>query len=164
MKMLAAIWLMLCLSMQSAHAQEMDSLPDAIISKTNSSAQFPGGTEALYQYVAQNLRYPDLAVQNNISGKIIVEFVITKVGTVDDIQTFGKPKGFGLEEAAIQVVRTMPKWEPGKMDGKPVNIKYRLPINFSLPEVPDKKRKQTKSTHYPPPPEMRKELKRNPND
>jgi len=163
MRILTAIGLMLFLSIQSAQSQDIDSVSDSMISNNNSTAEFPGGTEALYQYVAQNLRYPDLAVQNNISGKVIVEFVITKDGTVDNIQTFGKPLGFGLEEAAMQVVRTMPKWEPGKIDGKSVKIKYRLPINYSLTEVPDKKSKQTKSTH-PPPPEMRKELKRNPND
>lgn len=130
-------------------------------------AQFPGGDEALYLYISKNLVYPALAVENNVSGKVIVEFIINKDGYVEDIRTISPKLGFGLEEAAINVVKTMPKWEPAYLSGKPVKIKYRLPINFSLPEVPDKKRKIKKSTHPPPPPPppvMREELKRNRND
>lgn len=125
-------------------------------------AVFPGGEAAMINYISQNLNYPSLAVENNISGKIILEFIINKDGSVSDVRSIGKTLGYGLEEEAIRVVQNMPDWKPATMKGEPVRMRFRLPINFSLPEVPDKKNKKTHPP--PPPPEMRKELKRNPND
>lgn len=159
MKFFTSILTCLIMSIGFAHGQDI-----ADSSKVE-MAVFPGGTEALYAYVSKNLVYPALAVENNISGKVMVEFNINQDGYVEDIRTIGPLHGFGLEEAAINVVKTMPRWEPAQMAGKPVKVRFRLPINFSLPEVPDKKRKTKKSTHAPPPPpEMREELKRNRND
>lgn len=93
---------------------------------------FPGGDQALHQYLAQNIRYPHTAAEKNVSGTIFVSFIVTNDGEVVDVKTVGKPRGGGLEEEAIRVVEKMPKWIAGKQNGQHVNVQFNLPIRFTL--------------------------------
>ncbi len=93
--------------------------------------EFPGGLDAMYKYLAQNIKYPQLARENNITGKVYVEFVVEKDGSVSNVKVL-RDIGGGCGQEAVRVVKTMPKWTPGKQRGKAVRVAYRLPVNFNL--------------------------------
>jgi|APAra7269096979_1048534.scaffolds.fasta_scaffold18296_2 periplasmic protein TonB len=95
---------------------------------------FPGGEEALAKYLSKNIRYPRVAQENGISGTVFVQFVVDSEGTIKDVKTVGAAKGGGLEEEAVRVVKTMPKWKPGKQNGRQVSVQFNLPIRFTLQE------------------------------
>lgn len=93
--------------------------------------EFPGGVEALYKYLAQNIKYPQLARENNITGRVYVTFVVEKDGSVTGVRVM-RDIGGGCGAEAVRVVKAMPKWKPGKQRGKNVRVQYNLPVNFSL--------------------------------
>lgn len=95
---------------------------------------FPGGDEALAKYLNNNIRYPHLATENGISGTVFVSFVVDSEGQIKDVKTVGAAKGGGLEDEAIRVVKKMPKWKPGKQNGRQVSVQFNLPIRFTLQE------------------------------
>ena len=96
--------------------------------------QFPGGEAALLKYIAEHIRYPAMAQENNIQGRVVVKFVVTKTGSVGDVQVV-RSKDKDLDKEAIRVVKSLPKFTPGKNNGHPVNVWYTLPINFKLQGV-----------------------------
>lgn len=93
--------------------------------------KFPGGDKALYKYLQENIRYPDIARENNISGKVYVTFVVAKDGSLDKI-TVVRSADPSLDKEAIRVVKLMPKWEPGKNNGRATPVQIGVPINFTL--------------------------------
>jgi TonB family protein len=93
---------------------------------------FPGGQEALVKYLSATIKYPANAQDLNISGTVYVQFVVGSDGTIRDVKTVGVPKGGGLEEEAIRVVKNMAPWNPGEQDGKKVAVMFHLPIRYSL--------------------------------
>lgn len=95
---------------------------------------FPGGEDALAKYLNKNIRYPRVAQENGISGTVFVQFIVDSEGNIKDVKTVGAAKGGGLEEEAVRVVRTMPKWKPGKQNGRQVSVQFNLPIRFTLQE------------------------------
>ena len=94
--------------------------------------QFPGGKTALNRYIRDHLTYPFEALKHNVQGKVNVEFVVGKDGTLTEIRTVGAKLGYGLEEIAIKIFQGMPKWLPGKQDGIPVPVYMMIPIVFSI--------------------------------
>lgn len=94
--------------------------------------QFPGGEEALARYLNKNIRYPEEAQKAKVSGTTFVQFIVEADGSIRDIKTIGTKKGYGLEDEAIRVVKTMPKWKPGKQNEHLVAVQFNLPIRFSL--------------------------------
>ena len=95
---------------------------------------FPGGEEALAKFLQKNLRYPRMAQESSIEGRVFVQFVVNTDGRISDVQTVGGVKGAGLEEEAIRVVKMMPNWKPGKQNREPVMVRFNLPIGFKLSE------------------------------
>lgn len=93
--------------------------------------QFPGGQNALMQFLAQNIRYPLKAKNEGIQGKVYLQFVIDKEGSVTNV-VVQRDIGGGCGDEARRVVQAMPKWKPGKQDGTPVRVYYTLPVNFRL--------------------------------
>ena len=91
--------------------------------------QFPGGS--VQKWSAKNVKYPMIAQENNIQGKVFVQFVIEKDGSVSDVKV-ARSVDPSLDKEAIRVVKAMPKWKPGKQRGKPVRVSYTVPINFQL--------------------------------
>ena len=91
--------------------------------------QYPGGDAALLDDVAKNIRYPSAAQENGIEGRVIVRFVITKNGSVGDVQVV-RGKDPDLDKEAKRVIKTVKKFSPGIMNGKAVNVWYTLPITF----------------------------------
>jgi protein TonB len=95
--------------------------------------EFPGGIEEMYKFLGDNLKYPQSAIENGITGRVYVQFVVDKNGRISSIKVI-RPLGGGCDEEAIRVVKKMPSWAPGKQNGKSVSVWYTLPINFSLGE------------------------------
>lgn len=93
--------------------------------------QFPGGEAALLKYVAEHIRYPVMAQENNIQGRVVVQFVVTKTGAVGEVKVV-RGKDPDLDKEAVRVVKSLPKFVPGKMNGHAVNVWYTLPIQFKL--------------------------------
>ena len=96
-------------------------------------ATFPGGEDGLLRYLAENISYPDMALENDVQGTVMVLFVVTQRGGVENVQIMGQKKGFGLEEEAIRVVKkTSGMWKPAKQREKPVKMRYRIPVKFQI--------------------------------
>lgn len=98
---------------------------------------FPGGQNGLMEYLNKNMRYPVEAQTNGIQGRVIVEFIVTKDGSLRDIKTVRSINQY-LDKEAERVIAAMPKWKPGKQRGQNVNVKFTVPISFRLsgPELP----------------------------
>lgn len=93
--------------------------------------EFPGGNEALLKYLATSVKYPVIAQENGIQGRVFVSFVIDKNGEVTNVRV-ARPFDPNLDKEAVRVVQSMPKWTPGKQRGKAVKVSYNVPINFVL--------------------------------
>ena len=93
---------------------------------------YPGGIAAMMKYLSSNIRYPPIANENGLEGKVIVKFYVDKDGTVRDPQVLKDGVGGGCGEEAIRVVKAMPKWTPGLQRGNPVKVYYTLPVTFKL--------------------------------
>ena len=93
---------------------------------------FPGGEEALARYLGSHIHYPQLASETGVSGVVFVQFVVDYEGNVKDVKPVGARKGAGLEEEASRVIKAMPKWKPGKQNGRAVSVLYNIPVNFRL--------------------------------
>ncbi len=93
--------------------------------------EFPGGDLALRKYIANAIKYPVIAQENGIQGKVYVTFVVDKDGSVSDAR-IARGVDPSLDKEALRVVNALPKWKPGKQRGKPVRVSYTVPINFVL--------------------------------
>ncbi|PKP17748.1 MAG: energy transducer TonB [Bacteroidetes bacterium HGW-Bacteroidetes-21] len=94
--------------------------------------EFPGGGEAaLLKWIAQNTQYPQIAKDMGIKGKVFIQFIIDKEGNVTNAEVI-RGVDPSLDKEALRVVKSMPKWKPGKQRGKPVKVSFQIPINFTL--------------------------------
>ncbi len=98
------------------------------------SPEPPGGIKAFYKFISENLTYPPQARRSGVEGKVYLQFVIYKDGSIKDI-TVLKGIGFGCDEAAVKALSKSPLWNPGKQRGNPVNVRMALPIIFVLENV-----------------------------
>ena len=92
---------------------------------------FPGGQGALMQWLRDNIKYPVIAAENGIEGRVIVQFVVSKTGSISDVRV-ARGVDPSLDKEAVRVVSNMPKWTPGKQNGTTVNVRYTLPVTFKL--------------------------------
>lgn len=93
--------------------------------------EFPGGTQAMMKYLSENIKYPMIAQENGIQGRVICQFVVNKDGSIVDIQVV-RSVDPSLDKEAIRVIKSMPKWKPGMQRGKAVRVKFTLPVVFRL--------------------------------
>ena len=93
--------------------------------------EFPGGMQALMAYLSKNIKYPSVAQDNGIQGRVLVSFVVNKDGSIVDPEVI-KSVDAALDKEAMRVIKAMPKWNPGKQRGKPVRVKYTVPVLFRL--------------------------------
>lgn len=105
--------------------------PEKIFTAVEESPKFPGGDAELYKWLSKNIRYPEMAAQNNIQGRVTVQFVVEKNGSVGEVKVV-RGKDPDLDKEAVRVVKALPKFIPGKMNGQSVRVWYTLPINFKL--------------------------------
>ncbi|MBK7430902.1 MAG: TonB family protein [Bacteroidetes bacterium] len=92
---------------------------------------FPGGEDKLMEYLGKNIKYPTIAKENNIQGRVYVTFVVDKDGKVKDAKVL-RGIGGGCDEEALRVVKNMPEWKPGRQNGRSVLVQYNLPVVFNL--------------------------------
>jgi len=95
------------------------------------SPTFPGGIKAFLDYVANNYRYPSAAKEQGVKGKIILSFIVEKDGSLTDIQVL-RDLGLGTGEEAIRLLSESPKWKPGIQNGRPVRVRYQLPMALQI--------------------------------
>lgn len=93
--------------------------------------QFPGGPSALFEYLSKNIRYPVVAEENGVQGRVIVTFVVERDGSITDVKVI-KSVDPSLDKEAQRVVKSMPHWIPGKQNGSAVRVKYTVPVTFRL--------------------------------
>ena len=93
--------------------------------------EYPGGFQALFEYLSQNVKYPADAENQKVEGRVIATFIVETDGTINNVEVV-KPVFPSLDAEAIRVLSGMPKWTPGKQSGKEVRVKYTVPINFNL--------------------------------
>ncbi|MDE5571305.1 MAG: TonB family protein [Prevotella sp.] len=92
---------------------------------------FPGGAGALMQYLSSNIKYPVVAEENGVQGRVVCTFVVEKDGSITDVRVI-KPVDPSLDKEAVRVVKGMPRWIPGKQNGSAVRVKYTVPVTFRL--------------------------------
>jgi TonB family protein len=102
-----------------------------IFTAVEQNPEFIGGQAKMYQYLGENIKYPAAAQRANISGRVFVKFVVEDDGAIGDVEVM-KGIGFGCDEEAIRVVKSMPKWNPGVQNGKNVRVYYNMPIVYKL--------------------------------
>ncbi|TAG69238.1 MAG: energy transducer TonB [Runella slithyformis] len=95
--------------------------------------QFPGGVNEMAKFLGKNLRYPPQAAKASIQGRVYVQFVVMSDGSITDVVAL-KGIDFGCDEEATRVIKAMPKWRPGSQSGRPVRVRFNLPIAFTLQE------------------------------
>ncbi len=114
-----------------AHVSNGDEI--TTIDFLESYPEFPGGKDAFAKYLSKSLKYPSLAFENGISGRVIVSFVIEKNGDLSNIKVL-KGIGGGCDEEAIRVLKNSPAWKAGRQNGRNVRVAYTVPIVFQLGE------------------------------
>ena len=104
---------------------------DIVFTVVEQMPQFPGGEAAMRKFISENLRYPKYAVDNGIQGRVVVRFIVQKDGSIRNIEVL-RSLDKSLDQEAVRVIQLMPKWIPGKQNGKPVDVYFILPIVFKL--------------------------------
>jgi protein TonB len=94
--------------------------------------EYPGGEAALSNFVSTSLIYPEMAIDENAEGTVRVQFIVNENGTVSNPKVVGTEIGHGLEQAAIDVIRKMENWTPGKVNGKNVKTRLVLPVVYRI--------------------------------
>ncbi|MEZ4806260.1 MAG: energy transducer TonB [Flavobacteriales bacterium] len=111
--------------------QEPATDPDEPLTVVEVMPEFPGGSEALFKYMGKHVTYPEEAIENGVQGTVYVSFVIESDGRINEVKVL-RGIGSGCDEEALRVVKSMPNWIPGTQRGKPVRVRYNLPIRFHL--------------------------------
>lgn len=104
---------------------------EEIFKSVEQMPQFPGGEAALMKYISSHIQYPTMAQENNVQGKVIVQFVVTKTGQVGEVKV-ARSVDKDLDREAVRVCKSLPKFTPGRQNGQPVSVWYTLPVNFKL--------------------------------
>ncbi len=115
-------------------AQEMivqEAEQEQVFDVVEQMPQFPGGDAALFEYLSSHMKYPAIAQENGVQGRVIVTFVVERDGSITDVKVV-KSVDPSLDKEAVRVVSGMPNWIPGKQNGAPVRVKYTVPVSFRL--------------------------------
>ena len=105
---------------------------DSVFVIVEDAPEFPGGIKAMYEFLGDNIKYPQASVDVGSEGKAYVNFTIEKNGKITDVKILGGNADINCQNEAKRVVNKMPKWKPGKQRGKRVRVSYTLPVNFVL--------------------------------
>lgn len=116
---------------QPQEIEEEDIVEAEIFIVVEEMPQFPGGDAKLYEYIQKNLKYPMMARESDIQGRVFVNFVVEPDGSISKVNVM-RGIGGGCDEEAVRVIESMPKWKPGKQRGSAVRVSYTVPIIFKL--------------------------------
>lgn len=120
-------------TLTTARAQNTDTPCCKVFQVVEQMPQFPGGQAAMMKFIADSLRYPSVACENRIEGRVVVQFVVDCEGNILNPLVVWSVDPL-LDREAIRLVKLMPKWIPGRQNGKPVNVVCLVPIRFKLYE------------------------------
>ena len=112
--------------------QEEEEEEEVVFVVVEKMPEFPGGQQALFKYLSENVKYPVIAQENGIQGRVICQFVVNKDGKIVDVEVVRSGGDPSLDKEAVRVIKSMPPWKPGQQRGKPVRVKYTVPVNFRL--------------------------------
>lgn len=104
---------------------------DMLFSVVEVMPQYPGGQIAMMKYIMENMKYPEQAMKKGIQGRVVVSFIVEKDGRVSNVRLLRSVES-SLDKEAVRVVKSMPKWSPGKQNGKPVRVRFNVPVMFKL--------------------------------
>ncbi|MBO4803073.1 MAG: energy transducer TonB [Muribaculaceae bacterium] len=104
---------------------------EKVFNSVEQMPQFPGGDAALMKYLASHINYPSEAVKNNNQGRVILQFVVEKDGSIGEVKVV-RSVDDALDKEAVRVIKSLPKFTPGRQSGKPVRVWYTLPVTFKL--------------------------------
>ena len=125
----ALMMLVLLFSFMTSTAQTKKN--DMVFDVVEVMPQFPGGQIAMMKYIMENMKYPKQAMKEGIQGRVTVSFIVEKDGRVSNVRLLRSVQPL-LDKEAVRVVKSMPKWSPGKHNGKPVRVRFNLPVMFKL--------------------------------
>lgn len=120
-----------CLMTANAQKTVVSQTDQKVFDTVEQMPEYPGGMQALIEFLQTNMKYPDDAAKQKVEGRVMVQFVVETDGSVSDVHV-AKQVFPSLDAEAIRVVQAMPKWTPGKEKGKVVRVKYNLPIVFRM--------------------------------
>lgn len=111
--------------------EEEEESAQQIFTVVEKQPEFPGGTTELFKYLSKAIKYPVIAQENGIQGRVVCSFVVNRDGSIVDIQVM-RGVDPSLDKEAVRVISEMPKWKPGEQRGKPVRVRFILPVQFRL--------------------------------
>lgn len=116
-----------------AQSEEPAGTGDEIYTVVEQNPEFPGGMDALLQWLGTHVEYPEEARSQGLEGKVYVTFVVERDGSISNVRVISPKETLApLNEEAVRVVKSMPRWKPGKQRGKRVRVQFNLPIQFAL--------------------------------
>lgn len=110
---------------------ENEPVEDVIFDSAEKMPEFPGGSGALFQYLSKNMKYPTIPQETGVQGKVIIQFVVDKDGTISNPVVVRSVDPY-LDKEALRVIKAMPKWTPGMQRNQAVRVKYTVPVSFRL--------------------------------
>lgn len=119
--------LTICIGVNSGYSQTSEKA----LKEVDETPEFPGGMDALFNFMGENLKYPEAAQKKGIEGTVVVAFVVKKDGSIESPEIL-RGIGAGCDEEAIRVVKSFPNWIPGEKDGEKVNTQMQLPVKYKL--------------------------------
>ena len=126
MSMMAVICLMTASAQKTVVSQSNQSVFDSV----EQMPEFPGGMSALIDFLSSNIKYPEDAIKQNVGGRVMVMFVVETDGSISNVRV-ARTVFPSLDSEAIRVVKSMPKWKPGREKGREVRVNYTIPVVFS---------------------------------
>jgi len=147
MKKLIAICFILCGLLSNIYSVPQNvefgttaTASDSIHIKVDEMPEFPGGQNAMLQFISKNIQYPKFAKERGIQGRVVVKFVVQKDGSISNVEVM-RSVDEHLDAEVVRLVKSMPNWKPGKHNGEVVNVQYVLPVVFKLDEKTKKKKR-----------------------
>ena len=120
-----------CLTTVSAQKTVVSQKNEEVFDVVEQMPEYPGGMQALFEFMSQNIKYPADAQKQKVEGRVLAKFIVETDGSISNIEVV-KQAFPSLDAEAVRVIQAMPKWKPGRQKGQAVRVKFVLPINFSL--------------------------------
>ena len=119
------------IAVNTNESEEKKEVANKVFDVVDQMPSFPGGNEALMKFLSDNVKYPVVAQENGVQGRVVVSFVVEKDGSITDVKVV-RSVDPSLDKEAARVVKSMPRWIPGKQNGAAVRVKYNVPVSFRL--------------------------------
>ena len=130
--LLSVLFLSLAVQAQSVENADSVAVEETVYQSVEEQPEFPGGMKALMKYLADNVKYPRISRDNKSQGKSTVRFTVNVDGSISDAEIVRSAGDMYLDKEALRVISEMPKWKPGKKNGKPVRVEFVFPVVFRL--------------------------------